>query len=248
MPATSTIQSNPPPALLANIKRNESPSYTSDQDREAAVEHVNEISGNPSAKSTTGVESIRVALLTSASGDDTATLLSSSDSSAKPASVDGKSVTSGTTFAMDEKESIRPDDSASIRAAPDEEDIFSAPGSVATGSRVGSETGARAFRDQLRELSALGAGPLPQRVLPSQPQVFPGPHPVIANGVLGTPDSVQVAEVLQPVTIIQSQITAAEMASPPPDEKLLEALQSPKDRLWVLKLEQDVLDFLKNEK
>jgi hypothetical protein len=33
-----------------------------------------------------------------------------------------------------------------------------------------------------------------------------------------------------------------------PDEKLLEALQSQRDRVWVLKLEQDIIDFIGQSK
>ena len=51
--------------------------------------------------------------------DDDQTQISSS--STKPASLDGKSTTSGTTFALDEKESLQPDDSASVKAAEDED-------------------------------------------------------------------------------------------------------------------------------
>lgn len=34
----------------------------------------------------------------------------------------------------------------------------------------------------------------------------------------------------------------------PPDQKLLDALENPRDRVWVLKLEQDVIDFVKDAK
>jgi hypothetical protein len=33
-----------------------------------------------------------------------------------------------------------------------------------------------------------------------------------------------------------------------PDEKLLEALDSPKDRIFLLRLEQDVIEFVKDSK
>lgn len=63
---------------------------------------------------------------------------SGSDVETKPPSLDGKSITSGTTFALDEKESLRPDDSASVKAAEDD-DTFSGRGSIVAGSRIGSE-------------------------------------------------------------------------------------------------------------
>ncbi|KAL9041959.1 MAG: hypothetical protein Q9214_003931, partial [Letrouitia sp. 1 TL-2023] len=75
-----------------------------------------------------------------------------STSSTKPASLDGKSTASGTAFALDEKESLRPDDSASAKAV-EEEDLYSGPGTGAQSSRVGSEAGSRAFRDQFNEVS-----------------------------------------------------------------------------------------------
>ncbi|KAK8175697.1 hypothetical protein IWX90DRAFT_118842 [Phyllosticta citrichinensis] len=162
--------------------------------------------------------------------DDNATQVSSSNSSVKPPSLDGKSVASGTTFALDEKESIRPDDSASIRAVEeDREDVFSPPDSVAPGSRVGSDTGAgRAFRDQLNEISATShRGILPARMAQTS-----------NSNEVNRPSPLSLGSIQENDGVSQPQ--------PMPDEKLLEALQSPRDRLFVLKLEQDVLDFLRN--
>lgn len=50
-----------------------------------------------------------------------------SDSSTKPASFDTKSMASENTFGMDEKESLRPDDSASVQAADEDEPFFVPP-------------------------------------------------------------------------------------------------------------------------
>merc|ERR1712000_75885 len=69
---------------------------------------------------------------------------SGSELGTKPPSLDGKSITSGTTFALDEKESLRPDDSASVKAAAEDDDTFSIRGSHFAGSRVGSDLAARA--------------------------------------------------------------------------------------------------------
>ncbi|KAI9796530.1 MAG: hypothetical protein M1833_006094 [Piccolia ochrophora] len=164
-----------------------------------------------------------------------------SEISTKPPSLDGKSVTSGTTFALDEKESLRPDDSASVKAAEDD-DRFSGIGSGADASRVGSEAGARAFRDQFHEISArmgyspqAGAESVTFEPLPGSSDLgrsnFPEPG---ADG---------------------GGLTAAGSAAVPfgydqggPDEKLLEALESPKDRLFLLRLEQEVIDFVKDSK
>ena len=113
-----------------------------------------------------------IALVKFSTAEDSNTQLSSSDGSAKPPSLDGKSVASGTTFALDEKESLRPDDSASLRAV-EEEDVTSPPESNAAGSRVGSDSEARAFRAQLHEIAVMG--PQPQRGVP--PGRFPVSNP-----------------------------------------------------------------------
>ncbi len=170
--------------------------------------------------------------------DDESTQVSSSDDSAKPPSMDGKSITSATTFALDEKESLRPDDSASLRAVEEEEGT-SAAGSVVTGSRVGSDAGGRAFGDQLREISIMA----PHRAPPNaQIQARPVSSAGIAFGDGSIP------AIVQPRSV---QVPAAAGVSPDnpvlaPDEKLLEALESHKDRLWVLKIEQDLIDFINN--
>lgn len=174
--------------------------------------------------------------------DESGAQSSSSDGSAKPPSIDGKSTTSGTTFALDEKESLRPDDSASTRAALDEEDISSAPGSVVAGSRVGSDHGARAFSDQLHEISAMGS--LAQRdCLPVRS------HPstrLTQNGIIGIiPMTHGLAQPSPSIAPDAMQAIPGVVAVP--DEKLLEALRSPKDRVWVLKLEQDVNDFMRSK-
>ena len=179
-------------------------------------------------------------LLKAISGDDGSTQLSS-NSSAKPPSLDSKSVTSGTTFALDEKESLRPDDSASVKAT-DEEDVFSPPESNASDSRVGSDHGNRAFHDQLHEIASIG--PAPNRGPPAAKLTQPtgqsqGPL------ILFNPSAMQP----QPLSL-QSPNTIdvpPEMVDPTPDEKLLEAVESPRDRLFVMKLEQDFIDFVKDK-
>lgn len=64
---------------------------------------------------------------------------SNSEMGAKAPSIDGKSITSGTTFALDEKESLRPDDSASVKAAAEDDEAFSVRSSLLATSRMGSE-------------------------------------------------------------------------------------------------------------
>lgn len=170
-----------------------------------------------------------------------------SSSSTKPASLDGKSATSGTTFALDEKESLRPDDSASVKAA-DEEDLCSGPASGTPSSRVGSEAGSRAFRDQFHEINE---------------RMGPGPHrsyPFSRRGITGIEEEAPqlaitplVAKVPIPITL-QRPETALVDGAPfgfeyhEPDEKLFEALESPKDRMFLLRLEQDVIAFVKDSK
>jgi len=160
---------------------------------------------------------------------------SESELGTKPPSLDGKSITSGTTFALDEKESLRPDDSASVKAAEDD-DTFSGRGSIVAGSRIGSEAAARAYRDYTSERKLL------------QPMLERQTHGVM------TPQSGSSG----PLAIDDEKSDAAIPSMGPegfnlfyrqtPDEKLLEALETPKDRIFLLKLEQDVIEFVKDSK
>jgi len=164
---------------------------------------------------------------------------SGSELGTKPPSLDGKSITSGTTFALDEKESLRPDDSASVKAAEDD-DTFSGRGSIVAGSRIGSEAAARAYRAQFYEApDRRNIQPMqerqgqdistPQSGSSGQQTTDDGkPKPLI--GSTGAPDG---------FSLFYRQT---------PDEKLLEALESPKDRIFLLRLEQDVISFVKDSK
>ena len=169
-----------------------------------------------------------------------------SNSSTKPASLDGKSVASGTTFALDEKESLRPDDSASVKAA-EEEESFSGPASGAASSRVGSEAGSRAFRDQFYEISER-MGPPMHRGAAANRFGVPGiqeedPQGVAASTIPSVPDPLIPGD-----GAFRGMATPYGFAQQGPDEKLLEALESPKDRLFLLKLEQDVISFVRDSK
>jgi hypothetical protein len=179
--------------------------------------------------------------LSKPTADDGSTQVSSSDGSQKQPAFDSKSLASVNTFAMDEKDSVRPDDSASIRAV-EEEDTFSAPGTGPTGSRVGSDSGARAFRDQLHQITVMGAmsrgGP---------PPTFQ-PAAILKPGLPFDESAVAQPAPPQGLTIIGMQVPMPAGNGPFPDEKLLEALASHKDRVFVLKLEQDVIDFVQNTK
>ncbi|KAL5358379.1 hypothetical protein BJX96DRAFT_40060 [Aspergillus floccosus] len=156
-----------------------------------------------------------------------------SNSSTKPTSFDSKSMASVTTFAMDEKDSLRPDDSASVQAI-DEEESLSGPASGAPNSLTGSESGARGLRDIQRARAALqNAGPLFD---PSQ-RVNGLPDSISNNFVIPNHDPFQTG---QPITMHPFPLE--------PDEKLLEAMKSPKDRLLILQLEEKVRNFIQHSK
>ena len=164
-------------------------------------------------------------------------------SSTKQTSSDSRSATSGATYALDEKESLRPDDSASTKAV-EEEDSYSGVASAAPSSRVGSEAGGRAFRDQFNEIS--------ERIGPSL-------HRLQSINRRGIPGIVE--EGSQPTNAPNAPAIPAPISGPDslgangnpfifeykgPDEKLFEALESPKDRLFLIRLEQEVISFIKD--
>ncbi|BAE56491.1 unnamed protein product [Aspergillus oryzae RIB40] len=159
-----------------------------------------------------------------------------SNSSTKPTSFDSKSMASVTTFAMDEKDSLRPDDSASVQAV-DEEESLSGIASGAPNSLTGSESGARGFRDIQRARAVLQTtGPLftdgNQR----------------PNGAM-IPDSVSNNFVIANQEVFRSGQPILMHPFPmEPDEKLLEAMKSPKDRLLILQLEEKVRHFIQHSK
>lgn len=170
--------------------------------------------------------------------DDSHRVDSNSESGTKPPSLDGKSITSGTTFALDEKESLLPDDSASVKAAIEDDDAFSIRGSFIAGSRMGSEVAARARGIQLGDIS--------ERKLAHPPV---GMH---VPGVL-TPQSAssEQAQGVNPAALAREEMSSDALNviyRQAPDEKLLEALASPKDRLFLLRLEKDVIDFVQDSK
>ncbi|KAJ5151864.1 hypothetical protein N7492_010159 [Penicillium capsulatum] len=158
-----------------------------------------------------------------------------SNSSTKMTNFDSKSLASVTTFAMDEKDSVRPDDSASVQAI-DEEESLSGPASGAPNSVTGSEAGGRAFRD---------GNPLRHRgILPA-----PGPNYNGANQrgpVAIPPDSVSNNFVVpaNPANLQDGQSLHGFPLEP--DEKLIEAMKCPKDRLLILQLEDKIRHFIKN--
>ena len=174
--------------------------------------------------------------------DDVQTQVSSS--STKPASLDGKSTTSGTTFALDEKESLRPDDSASVKAG-DEDEFGSGPASGAQNSRVGSEAGSRAFRDQFYEITE-NIGSVPHRLLSQSRRIITGIEEEGPQLTHSPRASALPAPVDLPVQLMANNGPPMEYKYQEPDEKLLEALETPKDRSFLLGLEQDVVTFIKD--
>lgn len=198
------------------------------------------IQNDKSASKPAGLSDITSAVRPSLRFEDEQTTVSTS--STKPASVDGKSTASGTTFAMDEKDSLRPDDSASVKAA-EEEDSYSGPSSGAPSSHLGSEPGGRAFRDQFYEISER-IGRVPDRAIAGHREI-PGIEEEAAQRVvppLQLPLQEAVATAGPSVLPVGGPVF--QMNHRDPDEKLLEALESPKDRLFVLRLEHDVINFI----
>ncbi|KAK5110122.1 hypothetical protein LTR62_006256 [Meristemomyces frigidus] len=174
-------------------------------------------------------------LLTPVMPEEPTTQLSFSSYSAKPPSLDEKSVTSGTTFALDEKESLRPDDSASLKAVDDEDSLVPSVLSVPKQEPF-VDDGLSAFDDQLREITRME--PTLHSAVPS----FSRPPAQPAMGVLYVPpldhgvSTVSRANAPFP--------NAPGMPDSPPDPRLLEALDSPRDRLMVMKLQTDITDFM----
>lgn len=160
--------------------------------------------------------------------DDDQTHLS--NSSTKPTSFDSKSMASVTTFAMDEKESLRPDDSASVQAVEDDDFLGSTSG--AHNSRVDSDTGACVNR-------VLGQTTALQRT----PEVLSTDPPRLNEGGL------RIREIL-PEDSTSNNSNEQNLHGFPsePDEKLLEAMDSPKDRLLLLQLEEKIITFIKNSR
>lgn len=165
---------------------------------------------------------------------------SSSELGTKPPSLDGKSITSGTTFALDEKESLRPDDSASVKAAGEDDDSLSVRGSLMAGSRMSSDLAARSRAIQLGDVTDRrslqpnpgnsGQGILTPQSNSSERQ--PHDHPEM--GPLSTAEGSTDA-----LNLIYRHA---------PDDKLIEAMSTPKDRMYLLRLEKDVIEFVQNSK
>ena len=164
-----------------------------------------------------------------------------SSSSTKGPSFDTKSMASVTTFAMDEKESLRPDDSASVQAG-DEDEHLSPPASRAESSQPDSEISSLPVRFQARNNSTainITSRRFPMTTLANPPRFgdFPLEQPDTA-----LPDSDSVQQ--PPLPVDSSSTPGTRFIAVAPDEKLLDAMGSPKDRLLLLQLEEKLVAFI----
>lgn len=168
-----------------------------------------------------------------------------SEISTKASSLDGKSTTSAMTFALDEKDSLRPDDSASVKATEDE-DASASGGTTGANSRLGSEQGRKIVQTRFYGSSGeMGVASQQETISAS---LLPPEHHAGATGI-GPANVTSIGHQLS----LKNSVTLNGGGVPygfslEPDEKLVEALENPKDRLFVLRLEQDVIDFVKDSK
>ena len=237
-PRAGTFQKYPEPSSMKHSSRQvpDSPSAAQlKKELESSMSRLNvtDHPGTPNAmiSNNTGRPGLRF--------EDDQTQMSCS--STKPASSDSRSATSGITYAMDERESLRPDDSASTKAAEDE-DSNSGPASGAPSSRVGSEAGGRAFQDQYHEIGRIGPGL--HRLQPGYRRGIPGITEEASQPTFPPLDSALTAPVHEPDAFASKPSPYS--PSGKPDEKLLEALESSKDRLFLMRLEQEVITFVKH--
>jgi hypothetical protein len=170
----------------------------------------------------------------------------SNNSSREPPSFDTKSIASVTTFAMDEKESLRPDDSASVQAV-DDEDSSSGPSCDPSVQGEGEQVMLPRVLPQSSGIAVGNTRRYPSITLANPPRFGDLPMSPITES-----EEIRQARVIPQEMIdvdapqlrgggvVHRQQTLAVM----PDEKLLDALASPKDRLPLLQLEEKILAFI----
>ncbi|KAI9886781.1 MAG: hypothetical protein M1823_001424 [Watsoniomyces obsoletus] len=161
--------------------------------------------------------------------------------STKPSSVDGRSAVSGATFG--EKESLRPDDSASIKAIEDDDD-----------ADVGSDAGVESSRPVSRRdegepsVPALPDGRSSEDealVTSLVASVEELPSTVVVDDPTNdTPAGDLPSALAGSVDLNGSQVPLGLPLEP--DVLLVEALDDPRDRMFVLHLEQDFITFINN--
>lgn len=175
----------------------------------------------------------------SGASDESQRADSNSELGTKPPSLDGKSITSGTTFALDEKESLRPDDSASVKAAGEDDDTFSVRGSLMAGSRMSSELAVRSRGIQLGDAAD-------RRLV--QPTVENSGHGILTPQSNTSEHPPRDPAEMGPLPVDGSTDALNLIYQHGPDEKLIEAMGTPKDRMYLLRLEKDVIEFVQNSK
>ncbi|KAI1614076.1 hypothetical protein EDD36DRAFT_215971 [Exophiala viscosa] len=169
-------------------------------------------------------------------GDDQSHL---SNSSTKQQSFDTKSMASVTTFAMDEKESIRPDDSASVRAADDDE-TSNAPGRELNFIRDNDSLAvSRPYIKPPTSGVTIAARRYHTLTMTNPPRF--GDLPAVPMVQEEHEQSIQTESAVSQQTEAHERAPFLPVA---PDEKLLDALANPKDRLPLLQLEEIFLGFI----
>lgn len=153
--------------------------------------------------------------------------------------IDDKNATSGSKFVMHDKDSYVPDDSTSIKAVEDNE-MFSGRGLIIAGSRIGLEASGHGDHTQCCELSI-------QHRSISQVQEH-GIHDVAINQS-SLPGQRSFDERKSNITGVSDTSEGFNLFyRQTPDEKLIEALDSAKDRIFLLRLEQEVIEFVRSSK
>ena len=86
------------------------------------------------------------------------------------------------------------------------------------------------------------AAPIPRGVPgdPFAPALIMNPSVAYEDGTI--------QPAVQPPSLPPQNLPGMMVQQTVPDERLVEALSSGRDRVWVLKLEQDIIDFVKDSK
>jgi len=162
-----------------------------------------------------------------------------SSSSLKQQGFDTKSMASVTTFAMDEKESIRPDDSASVRASEDDDASVLSRISTFPANEVSASV-ARGPSRPTQTSVTISARRYPTLSMSNPPRFGDLPVSPIAEV-----DDMSVPPLPARPVMVQAQHDGHHPTlAVIPDEKLLDALATPKDRLPLLQLEEKLLEFI----
>ncbi len=147
------------------------------------------------------------------------------------------------TFAMDEKESLRPDDSASVQAADEDEPFFVPPVFGRSDLQMALDGSSVNLRRPLHDRTIV-SGPagrqFPMAIMANPPRfgdIMPAAPPGLHQNL----------PLLSPFATKQDSVESLQQypAGPAaPDEKIIEAMGTPKDRLLLLQLEERFLAFI----